>query len=343
MFENDAHLRRRPSQRYVNSAGQWIRLDRLPRSTQTFFSKGRGVWLDEPQRPPRCEADRLRGTSPHTWIAEALGNKTFAGKAVFTQGCRRVAAKSKGRPLASNGNIIRAQKSGEFARLTHDHLILPGPVLRFAPEGLTSIRARSCPIRTYDKGLPILVGYRRGPFPRRDAGRLARNGARRRATGRQIDDGKLVHVHDRHAARPVLHGAQCVDRKVELFRTRSRPRPEIGRPVSDDDRRRTIRGKSHAGGRNEPGRRDQFGNSMIADVSAKAEDQTHEYEQGKNRRGGDSATQALPPGLEAIEDITSEIPQTCATILWLSRRRAERTSRIVASSCWVKSAATSRS
>jgi len=85
----------------------------------------------------------LRGTSPHTWIAETLGNKTFAGKAVFTQGCRRVAAKSKGRPLASNGNIIHAQKSGEFAGLIQDHLILPGPVLRFAPEGLTSIRARS--------------------------------------------------------------------------------------------------------------------------------------------------------------------------------------------------------
>jgi hypothetical protein len=104
----------------------------------------RGVWLDEPQRPPRCEVDRLRGTSPHTWIiAEALGNETFAGTAVFTQGCRRVAAKSKGRPLASNGNIIRAQKSGEFAGLIQDHLILPGPVLRFAPEGLASIRARS--------------------------------------------------------------------------------------------------------------------------------------------------------------------------------------------------------
>ena len=102
-----------------------------------------GVWLDEPQRPPRCEADRLRGTSLHTWIAEALENETFAGKAVFTQGCRRVAAKSKGRPLASNGNIIRAQKSEEFAGLIQDHLILPGSVLRFASEGLTSVRARS--------------------------------------------------------------------------------------------------------------------------------------------------------------------------------------------------------
>jgi hypothetical protein len=97
----------------------------------------RGVWLVEPQRPPRCEADRLRGTSPHTWIAEALGNETFAGKAVFTQGCRRVAAKPKGRPLASNGNIIRAQKSGEFAGLIQDHVILPGPVLR------SSVRASS--------------------------------------------------------------------------------------------------------------------------------------------------------------------------------------------------------
>jgi hypothetical protein len=99
-----------------------------------------GIWLDEPQRPPRCEADRSRGPSPHTWIAEALENETFAGNAVFTQGYRRVAAKSKGRPLASNGNIIRAQKSEEFAGLIQDHLILPGSVLRFAP---TSVRARS--------------------------------------------------------------------------------------------------------------------------------------------------------------------------------------------------------
>jgi hypothetical protein len=73
----------------------------------------RGVWLDEPQRPPRCEADRLRGTSPRAWIAEALGNETFAGKAVFTQGCRRLLRSQS--PLASNGNIIRAQKSEEFA------------------------------------------------------------------------------------------------------------------------------------------------------------------------------------------------------------------------------------
>ena len=158
MFENDAHLRRRPSQRYVNSAGQWIRLDRLPRSTQTFFSKGRGVWLDEPQRPPRCEADRLRGTSPHTWIAEALG-------------CRRVAAKSKGRPLASNGNIIRAQKSGEFARLTQDHLILPGPVLRIRTGGADQHSGQEhfarrnlpgAPLSSRDVGRGDRVGLRAG-------------------------------------------------------------------------------------------------------------------------------------------------------------------------------------
>ena len=90
-----------------------------PIDPDLFPKRSRGVWLDEPQRPPRCEVDRLRG------------------------GCRRVAAKSKGRPLASNKNIIRAQKSGEFAGLIQDHLILPDPVLRFAPEGLASIRARS--------------------------------------------------------------------------------------------------------------------------------------------------------------------------------------------------------
>ena len=61
MFENDATpLRRRPSRRYVNSAGQWIRLDQLlPRSTPgPFFLKrprgrmaGRTAAASSLQRP----------------------------------------------------------------------------------------------------------------------------------------------------------------------------------------------------------------------------------------------------------------------------------------------------
>jgi hypothetical protein len=91
----------------------------------------------------RVALDQLRGKGPHAWVAEGLGNETFAGEVIHTQSDRRVAARSKGRPLASNGNIRRAEQSGEFARLIRDYAIRPGPVLRFAPNGQTSIRSGS--------------------------------------------------------------------------------------------------------------------------------------------------------------------------------------------------------
>ena len=98
-------------------------------------------WIESESH--RCALDRLLGKGPHTWVAEALGNETFAGNVIFTQRDRRVAARSKGRPLASNGNIYRAQQSGEFAQLIKDYAIQPGPVLRFAPDWHTSIRSSS--------------------------------------------------------------------------------------------------------------------------------------------------------------------------------------------------------
>ncbi len=100
------------------------------------------IWLGEAESH-RCALERLRGKGPHTWVAEALGNETFAGKVIFTQRDCRVAARSKGRPLASNGNIYRSKQSGEFAHLIKDCAIQPGPVLRFAPHGRTSIRSGS--------------------------------------------------------------------------------------------------------------------------------------------------------------------------------------------------------
>jgi hypothetical protein len=98
-------------------------------------------WIES--EPHRCALDRLQGKGPHTWVAEALGNDTFAGEVIFTQRDRRVVARSKSRPLASNGNIYRAKQSGEFAELIKDYAIQPGPVLRFAPDGHTSIRSSS--------------------------------------------------------------------------------------------------------------------------------------------------------------------------------------------------------
>jgi hypothetical protein len=59
-------------------------------------------WIESESH--RCALERLRGQGPHTWVAEALGNETFAGNVIFTQRDRRVLARSKGRPLASNGN-----------------------------------------------------------------------------------------------------------------------------------------------------------------------------------------------------------------------------------------------
>jgi hypothetical protein len=95
---------------------------------------------------PAGTSDRLQGHGPSAWIAEGLGNDTFSpfgGRAIYTQTCRRVAARSKGRPLASYGNIKRAQQSGEFPQLIREHVVKPGPVLRFAPDGRTSIRTGS--------------------------------------------------------------------------------------------------------------------------------------------------------------------------------------------------------
>jgi hypothetical protein len=57
---------------------------------------------------PAGTSDRLQGHGPSAWIAEGLGNNTFGGfggRVIYTQTCRRVAARSKGRPLASYGNI----------------------------------------------------------------------------------------------------------------------------------------------------------------------------------------------------------------------------------------------
>lgn len=99
--------------------------------------------LDYPARPHRCDPAQLRGSGPRIWIDGGLDDQSFGGPAIFTERDVRFTARAKGGVLASNGNIQRAANSGELGLLEKTWPVRPGPVIRHAPSGATSIPPRS--------------------------------------------------------------------------------------------------------------------------------------------------------------------------------------------------------
>ena len=101
------------------------------------------VRLDYKARPHRCDSAVLKGKRPRSLVIGGLGNENFSGHAVFTQDCPRIAGAAKGLPLASNGNIQRAERSGELHELMQNYPLRPGPVIRRAPGLRTSVATGS--------------------------------------------------------------------------------------------------------------------------------------------------------------------------------------------------------